>query len=306
MARYYLSEAMRLPPLEFAPEGFDAEVHMMIGRCDLPRALSTLHTFCHHSGLARRLGITFHLDGTVRKGDIARIERRVHGARFTDYPAAEEALDPVFQERPCCRQNYYRDISCMPKLFHVAAFARSDRTILLDSDVVFWGRPTEMVDWVDNPGAPPRYLISGPPDHIPSTEGAQAFTDLCDCLAARHGSLQIRHYFFNSGLLMFDVKRMSFDLIEDYFRWQSQSKWRERPDLFWFSDWTAEQTAYMLNFMTWPDAEAFGPKYVCGGGPAEVCTHFMAGSFYRKPSLIMIARELERVAAENRERVATP
>lgn len=294
-AKYYLRTAAQLPPLVLPQGNLAAEVHMMLGRHDLLRALAALQTFYHHSGLSDRVGLTLHMDGTVTEQQRRWMEERVRGAAFTDYPSQDVRLLALFRGRPKCEEYYRRNISCMPKLFHVPAFARTDRVIVMDTDVAFYSRPDVIVDWVDRPASPPRYMISGSPGEDPGECVREVFRQVCDCIGKDGTRLTVRDYYFNSGLILFPVSRWLPELVDRYFNWHSFSEWRNAKGLFWFSDWTVEQTAVMLNFAAWPDAQPLDTNYACGDAPALVCNHYMSIYYYRKAILGKIRNELLKI-----------
>lgn len=300
--QWYLGAAIEaLPPLRVATDNLAAEVHMMVSRRHLHRALAALHTFFHYSDLAAQVGVMLHLDGTVGP----RLQRwftdRVPGVAFTDYPSQDARLDAVWQGRPFCRRNYEKGLSCMPKLFHVGTMARADRVIVMDSDVAFFATPSAIVEWVRAGDATPRYMVGAPADRDPSERVRNGFAEIADALGSA-ATLHVPHYYFNSGLLLLEPRRLSFDLAERYFAWQASASLANVPGLFWFSDWTLEQTAYLLNFATWHESAALEPpEYVCGSTPASICNHYMSGNYCRKSVLLHIRSHLEhRQAGVNR------
>ena len=128
--KWYLGKAIEaFSPLRVASKDLSAEVHMMLGRNHLWRALAALHSFFHHSGLSDRVGLMLHLDGTVTARQRRWLEERIRGVQFTDYPSDDQRLHAVFQERPYCKSYYKRGISCMPKLFHIPVFFRLTRRL---------------------------------------------------------------------------------------------------------------------------------------------------------------------------------
>jgi len=298
----YLGQALdALPPLEVATRDLRAEVHMMLGKNHLYRGLAALRTFFHHSGLSDRVGVMFHSDGTIRPRHRRLLEKHIHGAEFTRYPSKDPRVAEVFKNRPYCADYYRRGLSCQPKLVHIPVFARVDRVIQLDSDVAFWGRPDAIIDCVNGPEARPMYQI----DHNkknpdPGADVRQHFDELRHSLdSLRERSFEIKSYYFCSGIMLLPVRRFSFDIVEDYFRWHAtECPAHTKRELHWFWDWTVEQTAYMLNFATWPDAIPLDAKYPTGDVPGGVCNHFLGMNYSKDSSLHRIRQTLRDIASK--------
>jgi hypothetical protein len=180
----------------------------------------------------------------------------------------------------------------MTRLVHAPVLARVDRVIQIDSDIVFWSKPKEIVEWVDDPQAPPLYQVNYGGDSDPGSEAKKVFEEIIPNLRGHAGELRIRDYFFVAGLIMFPPSRFSFDMVEDYLRWHAHSNKTKEPNLFWFWDWTVELTTFMLNFAAWPDAEALPRHYVVGTEPSDVSNHYFAGMYYRPEILTRIRQSL--------------
>jgi hypothetical protein len=289
----YLRRAMdALAPLQVASDNLAAEVHMMVGKRHLNRAIAALYTFFFYSGLSDRVGLMFHLDGTVRPPQRRWLEKYIRGAAFSDYPSDDERLRDNFRDRPYCRQYYERGVSCMPKIFHPAVFARTRRVIVMDSDVFFFGRPGQIVDWVNDPDSPARYQVASA-----GTPVTPLVRRKFEELRPTSGYFEIKHYRFCSGLMMFSVDRFSFDVVENYLRWHATSGVPQTSDMYWFRPWTAEMTAYMLNFARWADAVPMDAVYAVGDKPSPVSNHLSFWGWCSKSNLLRIRRALLDVAS---------
>jgi len=301
-ARRWLGpEIEAIGPVRVATENLRAEVHMMTGRNHLVRAAAALYTLFGHAGFADRVGLRFHLDGTVGRRGRQWLERHFEGAEFTDFPSRDPRVEAVLEGRPRCRRFYEERVSCMTRLIQVPALARSDRGIQLDSDVVFYRRPDAIVDWVDDPTAPPRYQV----DHRGEADPGAGVRKLFDEVAARIrrrglDEVRIKDYYFCPGLILFSARRFSFDVVEAYLEWHATAKPPTPPEWFWFDRWTVEMTGYLLNFAAWPDARPLDETYVVGQGPSPVSNHFFLGSYYRKANLARIRQGLRDVPREAR------
>jgi hypothetical protein len=301
---WYLGRAIEaLSPLTVATRDLQAEVHMMVGHNHLVRGLAALYTFFHHSGLADRVGVMFHLDGTVTTRQREWLARHVVGAAFTDFPSTDERVRTVLDKYPYCARYYLGRKSCMTRLVHIPVFARSKRVINLDSDVVFWNRPCEMVDWVRVENPTPFFSMDhNKPNPDPGEEVRQIFEEILRHMHSPTGVVRIPSYYFCAGMLLLPVRRFSFDLAEDYFRWWATVNPPPNPRLYWFREWTLEQTAFLLNYAAWPDSRPLDAKYGSGAAIDEVCTHFLNANYWLPHNLRRVRGALDQmVTALGRE-----
>jgi hypothetical protein len=296
--RWYLGPAIRrLRPLQVASKDFAAEIHLMVSGCHLYRAMACLHTLFGFSGIGDRVGVMFHLDGTVNARQRRWLERNVPGAAFSDFPSNDKRVLAILEKYPHCRDYYLRRVSIMTRLIHTPTLARTDRVMQIDSDIVFWGPAQEIIQWIDDPEAPPRYQVSDKDDPIPSDRVVKEFANMQGSLPSTVRSNPIKDYYFCVGLTMFPVHKFSFDIVEEYLRWHANGGMTRDRDMFWFWDWTAEQTACMLVFSLWPDAQRLGRDYVVGLRPSDVSNHYFAGQYYRRDILVSIRKALGEILA---------
>jgi hypothetical protein len=291
---WYLGPAIRrLRPLQVATKDLAAEVHMMVSGCHLYRAMACLHTLFGFSGIGDRVGVMFHLDGTVNARQRRWLERNVPGAAFSDFPSNDQRVLAILEKYPHCRDYYLRRVSCMTRLIHTPALARTDRVIQIDSDIVFWAPGQEIIEWIDNPAEPPKYQVCDNDQPVASDKALKAFADFQATLPSSLGRTSIQHYYFVVGLTMFPGHRFSFDMVEHYLRWHARGGRSSDRDMFFFWDWTVEQTASMLAFSLWPDSQRLGSEYVVGLKHSNVSNHYFTGQYYRRDVLLKIREALD-------------
>jgi len=302
---WYLSRAIEaLSPLTVATRDLRAEVHMMVGHNHLMRALAALYTFFHHSGLADRVGVMFHLDGTVTARQKEWLARHVVGAAFTDFPSKDERVRAVLDKYPYCARYYLGRKSCMTRLVHIPIFARSDRIINLDSDVVFWARPEEICEAVAAADPVPLYQVHYRENPLPCEEVRRIFAQIRTMMQTPVSHFEIRDYYASPGIMVMPLRRFSFGVAEDYFRWHATASPPTAPAFFWFTDWTVEFTAYLLNFATWPDARPLGPAYAIGNVPAKICNHYLSANYWLPHNLRRVRGALDQMVAALRRKDA--
>lgn len=137
---------LKSPPVECG-DGTDFEVHMLTCHRDLLDALWCLKTFCHFSDT--RPVIVIHDDGTLLASDVETLLQHFPGCRIIRRAEADAELTEYLSAYPhCLRFRLRPDFYCALKLFDVFHFARADKLLLLDSDVFFFRRPVELLQYI--------------------------------------------------------------------------------------------------------------------------------------------------------------
>jgi hypothetical protein len=273
----HLKDAYRLPPVSVPPSSaVDAELHVMLGKFHLTRTIAAVKLFFAHSGLADRVAVVFHLDGSIDASKRAILERDVPGARYTDWPATSPNVHAILDKYESLRYFYHAHGSCVRRLVHILAHAEAPRVISLDTDVMFFSTPARVVNWVRNGERTPVYLReSGSPP--PSAKTRDTFADVLANLTSIKLS-GLRDYHLNAGLLLLPLDEFDVQIADDFCRWR-----RNNPTPgagFWFSDWNTDQTIMALQYSAWLNSEPFDDDYQCGATPAAVCSHFFGPCFY--------------------------
>lgn len=131
------------PPIECG-EATDVEVHILTCHRDLLDAIWCLKTFCHFSNT--RPAIVIHDDGTLGASDVETLLQHFHGCRIIRRADADAELTEVLSAYPhCLRFRLRPDFYCALKLFDAFHLARADKLLLLDSDLLFFRRPVELL-----------------------------------------------------------------------------------------------------------------------------------------------------------------
>jgi len=123
------------------------EVHMLSCGKRLPDCLLAYQSFCIHSG--RRHPLVVHDDGSIPEAGFKRILELVPGARLVRRREADAHMSRWLSGHPNCA-GFRQESVFFLKLFDFFAFAESEPFIVLDNDILFFERPTEVVDWVSN------------------------------------------------------------------------------------------------------------------------------------------------------------
>lgn len=107
-----------------------------------------LKTFYHFS--KRRYGLCIHDDGSVPSHARDTLRRHFPEARYIDRPTADTHVPRMLKDFPRCAA-LRRDNQLATKLFDFAVYLDLPRMLLIDSDVIFFSEPTELLRRIEDP-----------------------------------------------------------------------------------------------------------------------------------------------------------
>lgn len=128
-------------------EEVPVSVHMLVSSKTWHAGVLAAMSFEFHTG--RRWPLFIHEDGTVTDSDRSKIERLLPGVRFISRAESDRETTSALQTYPKCLDHRTRH-NLFLKFFDVIPFAPHERFIVLDSDVIFFKRPQEILDWADS------------------------------------------------------------------------------------------------------------------------------------------------------------
>lgn len=128
----------------------DVSLHVLTGGKDYLLCLWMLASWFHHT--AGNWRIVIHDDGTLTEEANRLITRVFPQAEIIPRRSADEIMKEVLSSYPLCA-NYREKHPLAMKVFDMSHYEKSDRYILLDSDVLFFRRPEFILDWVDGRNA---------------------------------------------------------------------------------------------------------------------------------------------------------
>ena len=130
------------------PRGMEVpvSVHMLVSSETWDAGILAAISFENFSG--RRWPLFIHEDGSVTEAQRTVIENILPGVRFVPRPEAEKVMETHLAKHPKSLSNRNRH-NLFLKFFDFPAYAPYDRFVVLDSDVIFFKRPEEILSWVD-------------------------------------------------------------------------------------------------------------------------------------------------------------
>jgi hypothetical protein len=119
-------------------------VHVLTSRENLPLGEWMLASWVHFTD--RNWLITVHGDPTVEDSDFKSLRRLFPGIQTTLAHDRDAAMLGALESFPRCLE-YRRRHPLAHKIFDIPLIASRGRFVLLDTDVLFYRRPVEILDW---------------------------------------------------------------------------------------------------------------------------------------------------------------
>lgn len=240
---------LETPPLHTGSDG-DVEVRALTWRRDWKNLIWALKSFYHFA--ARPYPLYIHDGGLTPEGQAA-LRHHFPDASFPSRGDADRKVERMFSAQGLSRCMAYRKKNTTTlKLFDFFALSHARRIISIDSDIVFFAHPLELLD--------------GFPDkNVYNRDASYWYSMSLDDLEARFHLRPLSH--INSGLARIDRSSIDFQAIEE---------WLAEPRLF-TDDWVTEQTLHAL-CATRYGVELLPPTYAVSteaGIPEHaVCKHY--------------------------------
>lgn len=186
----------------------DFEVHILTPKSGLWMTYWTVRTFLNYSGLRPR--VVVHDDGTIDESTARMFESKFSNVRILRRAEADRRFyaDPTI---PGIVKRYRRDCTNILLLMFIDHFflSSSRRVLVLDNDMLFYGRPVEMIEFFKGESSLDAVYAAYGGERNPLDVDAayqEKYADILDD-ASR----------LNSGLMMFDKSKIDVRRVEEYF-----------------------------------------------------------------------------------------
>ncbi|MBL8227497.1 MAG: hypothetical protein JNL98_03435 [Bryobacterales bacterium] len=177
------------------------EIHVLTSKDDWLNLIWTLKTFYHYSG--RRYRLAIHDDGTLPPEAVAHLRRHFPGATLIRRAEADARAAQMLGAWPRCLEFRGRNTLSL-KVFDFLASLTTDRMLLLDSDILFFDTPAELLRRIEDP-AYRRNTVNADID--------TAYTVDIETARREYGIDLIER--FNSGLGLIHKASLRLDWIEE-------------------------------------------------------------------------------------------
>jgi hypothetical protein len=129
-------------PLESVP------IHVLAGAEQFHMALWMLASFTHQTG--RNWEIQLHDDGSLPAGAASDAARLGLSVRVITKSDADSKIRATLQPFPACMR-HYEAFFMAQKFYGPVAFSSSEKQFVLDTDILYFAPPSELMRWVDSP-----------------------------------------------------------------------------------------------------------------------------------------------------------
>ncbi len=178
------------------------EIHVLTSSNDWINLLWALKSF--YAASRRRYALCIHDDGSLTAETLRTLSTHFPAARIIAKSEADAAVLPSLAVYPRCLE-FRRTNHLAPKLFDFAHYLESERMLLVDSDVLFFAEPTELLKRIEDK----TYLRNAVNGDVESayTVSVQA--------ARKHAGVELIER-FNSGLGLIHRDSLRLDWIEEF------------------------------------------------------------------------------------------
>jgi hypothetical protein len=229
------------------------EIHVLTYEKDWLNLIWTLKSFYHYS--QRSYALCIHDDGTLTAENLKILHYHFPAARIIQRQQSDQHVLQTLRFYPRCLE-FRQTNHLSQKVFDFVEYLESDRMFLLDSDVLFFAEPTELLKRLENP----TYQFN-----IVNRDVASAYTVDPALIQQICGFTLIDR--FNSGLGLIHKASLNLDWIEEFLA---------LPDIIGHF-WRIEQTLYALCSSRF-GGELLPPEYdvhLTGGINHSPCRHYV-------------------------------
>jgi hypothetical protein len=257
------------------------EVHMLLHHQRLLEGIWALYSFAHFTRLPCQIFV--HSDGSLTDADAARLQHILPGASIISRDHADQVVVSRLQDLGLSSSIRFRDrLVFALKLFDPFFFGNQSKFFLLDSDVLFFRHPHELLDDLSDPSY-------GGPVSLYSPDNGFRYCLSRETLRTLLGQECIAD--FNPGVVRTARSVLDLARIERYL---------QRPE-FWSSEsrphYYGELTLWAMQ-LTAAGARQLPPSYAITpplDGALATSGHFCGGGY---PATWFYSRGLPRLALE--------
>jgi hypothetical protein len=180
----------------------NCEIMSLVSHYDLPLYLTAIKSFYYHT--QKQYAITVVDDGSLTKSDVRGLKQFVRGLRFLSKEEVESLIEPQIR-------NYKNIVEIRSKYpekskhIDLPLLCSKSKLYILDSDIIFFQNPSEIVNFLDNEAVDKVMFMS-------DYQNGYALTKI---EAERLFSLNLVPR-LNGGLLIYNPKDTDLRLIDNY------------------------------------------------------------------------------------------
>ncbi|HUR00476.1 MAG TPA: hypothetical protein VM166_13560 [Gemmatimonadaceae bacterium] len=255
-----LPEIRKAAPAKM-PSASATQVHMLLGHSRIDEALWSLLSLNHFADAP--VGVVIHDDGTITADDAALLAEKLPGLRLISRAESDAVVeDKLFSMGLTKSVAFRKSLFFARKMFDPNVFARDASYVLIDSDVVFFSNPVDLLGVAPTGKAADsraRYSVdNGYRYSLSEAEMSE--------MIGRKPTGPI-----NAGVLRLNKTDLDFSRIERYLTHPGLFRENQIPDYY------AEMTIYALE-LTIADAQPLPLSYAVAP-PIPTDREFVAGHY---------------------------
>lgn len=287
----YLGKIVNAKPVRTAPVGCaQLELHMLVCRRDVLPALTALLSFL--SFYNQRVSLVLSDDGSVTSSQRQRMLRVFPDARWASKD--NDGIEQKVLKYPQLHRLWCSNYAPAIKLLRPIVASRCAKVMVLDPDTFFFGAPAMIAHYIESDCSQNVYLHT----RQPIQEVPENIRHALDAIPAAIGypveEWDMSHYFFNSGLLLFNPATFELQWAEEYLAWvETLDEPTRTQGSIWFGRWTPEQSCYRVLYATSTSASIpFGDEYRLGFHPEKAFNHFLREGMNSPQTLRLLQKRI--------------
>ena len=124
--------------------GSTAELHILSGASQFWSCLLALKSVLR---FIHQVSVAIHSDGTLTRQHERVFREHFPGVRLISKEVADEAVGLALEDFPNCREFRSQNV-VLAQVFDYSLLSMTNKIIAMDSDILFLGRPGEVIDWI--------------------------------------------------------------------------------------------------------------------------------------------------------------
>ena len=204
--RYWgLKLLKKLPHLHYSPQD-NFELHMLSQESDLWPGILGILSFVHYSGLNPR--VIIHGGGSISQEISDVLEKKFNFIKVLRKEEADKKINKIDNVPDKVKKFREGKNKIIFKFIDVYLLSNADKIMVLDSDILFFKKPTEIIDFVNGP-------LSC--DSIVSRDISIYPLSIDDEYDKKYSITQREGNRMNSGLILYNKKSFPLNKFIEYF-----------------------------------------------------------------------------------------
>lgn len=191
------------PPLRCNPDA-EVEIHTLTAHHHIHMYTTALKSLLRFSN---DFAVVAHDDGSFTDVDVRFLKMQIPGIKIIDKNTADREIGQKLERYPLCRK-FRRSVVNAMELFDNILLSESEKTVSMNSDVLFLKRPVEFLEWICSDTR----CVKSVYEETPSYQ--REFLEKFDCRTSPHVTLCLVGLYkdlFNTAFIEHILKSAAFD-----------------------------------------------------------------------------------------------